>query len=82
MVQSSSRLIFGASQVARLPEADTKQLCKILQEHSVTEIDTARRYVDSEITNSRTIDVKDFTIHTKAASFHPLDLLIKVRNLR
>jgi aflatoxin B1 aldehyde reductase len=74
MAQPPSRLIFGTHNIAQLPEDDAAKLFEILKAHGVTELDTARRYVDSEITLSRTIDVKDFTIHTKAAAFQPHSL--------
>lgn len=64
-----SRLIFGTHNIARLPEGDPAKLFEILKAHGVTELDTARRYVDSETTLSRTGGVEDFTIHTKAAAF-------------
>ena len=71
MSQSPCHLIFGTYPLHKYPSEQLPEFFKILQRHNITQIDTASVYKNSEQILGQLGTPKDFTIHTKAASWFP-----------
>lgn len=66
---TSPRIIFGTAGIARLSQDDCHEVLRILEQHGVKELDTAKIYTESEATIGKLEEAKKFTIHTKAVGF-------------
>lgn len=71
MPQDAIKIIFGTFPMNTYTPEQTQEILSILKEHSVTDIDTAAGYPDSELLLGKFNAAQDFTIHTKAKAFVP-----------